>query len=63
MTGTEGAGSFWFNITTKQVEEGRRSGWQDLMGPYPTREAAEHALEQAEARTKAWDELDEQEER
>jgi hypothetical protein len=29
------------------------------MGPYPTREAAEHALDQAKARTRAWDEEDE----
>lgn len=28
------------------------------MGPYPSREAATHALEQARARTQAWDEED-----
>ena len=46
---------FWFNSETKQVEEGRQSSWTNLMGPYPTRAAAEHALEQAAARTQAWD--------
>jgi hypothetical protein len=59
MAATQGSGQYWFNVVTKQVEEGHRSGWQDLMGPYPTRAAAEHALEQAEARTKAWDAQDE----
>lgn len=52
------SGEFWFNVATKQVEEGHRSSWQDLMGPYPTREAAARALEQAAARTKSWDETD-----
>jgi hypothetical protein len=59
MAQGDGAGEFWFNIVTKQVEEGRQSGWQDVMGPYPTRAAAEHALEQAVARNEAWDAQDE----
>lgn len=63
MAGTEGPRTYWFNIVTKQVEEGHHSGWQDLMGPYATREAAEHALEQAAARNKVWDEQDEEDER
>jgi len=46
---------FWVNSETKQVEEGRQSSWTNLMGPYPTRAAAEQALEQAAARTQAWD--------
>jgi len=46
---------FWFNSETKQVEEGRQSSWQHLLGPYPTRAAAEHALEQAAERTRRWD--------
>lgn len=49
---------YWFNIRTKQVEEGRQSGWQDLMGPYPTREAAQAALETARERTETEDEKD-----
>ncbi len=59
MAEREGSEEFWFNVTTKQVEQGRRSGWQDVMGPYPTRAAAENALEQAEARNEAWDAQDE----
>ena len=31
---------------------------QDLLGPYPTREAAAAALETAKAKTEAWDEED-----
>lgn len=49
---------YWFNIRTKQVEEGRQSGWTDLMGPYPTREAAQAALDTARERTDAEDEKD-----
>lgn len=55
MADADEAGQFWFNVSTRQVEEGHRSSWKDLMGPYPTRAAAEHALEQAAARTKSWD--------
>ena len=58
MAADDESGQFWFNVATKQVEEGHRSSWQDLMGPYSTREEAARALEQAAARTKAWDETD-----
>lgn len=50
---------FYFNTATGQVEEGKVSDWSDRMGPYPTREAAEHALDRAAARSRAWDEEDE----
>ena len=46
---------FWFNSATKRVEQGHQSSWTNLMGPYATRAEAEHALEQAAARTQAWD--------
>jgi len=55
MARDDGSGRFWFNIVTKQVEEGHRSTWQDLMGPYPTRAAAERALETAAARNEEWE--------
>lgn len=61
MDGTEEQRSpdgFWFNPTTGEVEEGRVSPWTDRMGPYPTRAAAQEALEKARARTEAWDEAD-----
>ena len=50
---------YWYNVTTKQVEEGHRSSWKDLMGPYATRAEAEGALARAAARTDAWDREDE----
>jgi hypothetical protein len=51
---------YWFNTHTRQVEEGRQSDWTNLLGPYPTREAAERALETARERTERWDEEDRQ---
>jgi hypothetical protein len=50
---------WWFNTRTKQVEQGRQSHYSDLIGPYPTREAAAAALDTAAARNEAWDEDDE----
>jgi len=55
------AGDYWFNTETHEVEEGRQSDWSKLMGPYPTREDAAHAIEKAKARAKAWDSEDESE--
>jgi hypothetical protein len=52
---------YWYNVSTKQVEEGHRSSWKDLMGPYATRAEAENALARAAARTEAWDREDERE--
>ncbi|OJV76467.1 MAG: hypothetical protein BGO37_10415 [Cellulomonas sp. 73-92] len=49
---------FWFNTRTGAVEEGRVSDWSEVMGPYPTREAAARALATARARTEAWDRED-----
>jgi hypothetical protein len=54
---------YWYNTATHEVEEGHRSTWQNLMGPYPTREAAQQALAKAAARTQAWDEQDERDRR
>ena len=50
-----GKKKYYYNIKTHQVEEGRQSSWTELMGPYSTREAAEHALDLARERTQAWD--------
>lgn len=52
------AGEFYYNLETGEVEEGIVSDWTRRMGPYPTREAAEHALDTAARRTEAWDESD-----
>ena len=49
---------FWFNTRTGAVEEGRQSDWSEVMGPYPTREAAARALDTARSRSAAWDRED-----
>ncbi len=49
---------FWFNTKTREVEEGKRSSWENLMGPYGSRAEAEQALAKAAQRTKDWDEDD-----
>lgn len=52
------AQEFYYNVESGEVEEGKVSSWTHLMGPYPTREDAQHALETARARTAAWDQED-----
>ena len=53
------APQFFYNVSTGQVEELAKKGQsKDLLGPYPTREAAAAALETAKAKTEAWDEED-----
>jgi len=53
------APQFFYNVRTGQVEELAKKGQsKDLLGPYPTREAAARALETARERTDAWDEED-----
>ena len=51
------AKKYYYNTKTGQVEAGRGFfSWFSRMGPYATREEAQHALEIAAARTAAWDE-------
>jgi hypothetical protein len=53
------ATQYYYNVKTGQVEELTRKGrGEDLLGPYPTREAAAAALETARQRTEDWDEED-----
>ena len=52
---------FYFNTKTRQVEVGKPSSWTHRMGPYPTREAAEKALQIAQVRSETWDEDDKDE--
>ncbi|HZL01812.1 MAG TPA: SPOR domain-containing protein [Cellulomonas sp.] len=61
MTGS--GQQFYYNVATHQVEEGKVSDWANLMGPYPTREAAEKALETAAARAQKWQAEEEEEDR
>lgn len=49
---------YYYNTATGEVEEGKRSGWENRMGPYATREEAEGALERARQNTARHDELD-----
>ncbi len=51
---------YWFNTETRQVEEGHQSDWRNLMGPYPTREQAERAVQSAREKTERWDREDAQ---
>jgi hypothetical protein len=46
---------FWFCLTHHQVEgrDGCRN--QDRLGPYPSAEAASHALERVAERNEEWD--------
>ncbi len=49
----------WFNVRTRQVQTNYDKGQaKDLMGPYPSADAAAHALQSAAERTQAWDEAD-----
>ncbi len=58
---TDTGQQFYYNVATHQVEEGRVSDWSHLMGPYPTREAAQKALETAAARAQKWQAEEEEE--
>jgi hypothetical protein len=50
---------YWYNVNTHEVEEDAMSDWSQLIGPYKTREEAEHALEKVRARNEAWEKDDE----
>jgi hypothetical protein len=41
---------WYYNVITKQVEQRGEGKGTDHLGPYPTREAAEHAIETVRAR-------------
>ena len=57
----EGAQSYWYNMKTQEVEFGFESPSVDRVGPFDSREAAEHALETLRANSEKWD-LDEADE-
>jgi hypothetical protein len=59
---TERGGQFWYNSRTGRVEEGMLSPSVDRVGPFPTREAAEHAPETLKENARRWREEDEAEE-
>ena len=47
--------SWWYCLRHHEVEQGPGCPGKDRLGPYPTREAAENALETVQERNKAWD--------
>ncbi|MEJ4112800.1 hypothetical protein ACGE24_03615 [Corynebacterium kroppenstedtii] len=49
---------WYFNAETKEVSQGKKLGWQGRMGPYDSKEDAEHALDRAQARNKEADDAD-----
>jgi hypothetical protein len=55
----DGDKHWWFCLKHNTVEddEGGCPG-KDRLGPYPTREAAEHALQTVQERNKEWDAKD-----
>ncbi|NBX22520.1 MAG: SPOR domain-containing protein [Microbacteriaceae bacterium] len=50
----EGAESYWYNMKTGEVEFGFESPSIDRVGPFDTREAAEHALDTLRANSDKW---------
>ena len=52
-------GDWWFDLKTKQVVQDDKAGKAaDRLGPYPTREAAQHALETVQQRNESADKWD-----
>jgi hypothetical protein len=47
--------SWWFCLKHRAVEHGGGCPDKDRLGPYPTREAAERALETVRERNEQWD--------
>jgi len=56
---TPDSAEYYFNLRTKMVEKGRVSAWEDLMGPYTSREEADRAIEVALQRNADWEDDDE----
>ncbi|WP_454043565.1 SPOR domain-containing protein [Cellulosimicrobium sp. Marseille-Q8652] len=49
---------YYYDTRTGEVHRGPSGSWTHRMGPYPTREAAQKALDTARQRSEAWDEED-----
>ena len=54
---------YYYNLEPRQVEQGKISSYDNRIGPYDTREEAEHALEIAKERNRVADAYDEQDDR
>lgn len=55
--------TYWYNTRTDTVEEGPQSLAQYRLGPFPSREEAERALEIIAERSRRWAEEDAADER
>lgn len=53
--------TYWFNTKTREVEEGPQSLAVYRVGPFKTREEAEHAPQLLAERAREWNEEDEEE--
>ena len=54
------AARWWWDLRAgRAVRDDERSSDKDVLGPYPTREAAEAWRQSHEAREEAWDDEDE----
>ena len=51
-------GEWYYCFKHKKVESREESSELDRMGPYPTREAAEHWRDRVAQRNQAWDKED-----
>ena len=51
----QGAQSYWYNMKTGEVEFGFESPSINRVGPFDSREDAEHALEKLRANSEKWD--------
>lgn len=49
------SGDYWFCLRHHAVETGEECGPADRLGPYPTAEEAERALEKVHERNEDWD--------
>jgi len=49
---------WWFCLRHNTVEHGAGCPGKDRLGPYPTQEAAAHALETVQRRNEEWDAQD-----
>lgn len=51
--------SWWYCLKHGNVEQGPGCPGKDRLGPYATREEAEHALDRVRERNEEWDAQDE----
>jgi hypothetical protein len=49
---------WWYCVRHQTVEQGAGCPAKDRLGPYPTRQDAEHALDKVRERNQEWDKQD-----